>query len=474
MSKSLTVNAAFNVTYKGLNVIFPLVTSMYISRVLMPVGVGEVAYALSVAQYFLTFAALGLPDYGVREISRAREGGSLDKVFSELLLVNGVASVVSTAAYVALVVFAYGSSENFSIHLVFSIMIALNLFNIDWFYQGIEEYGYVAVRSVAVKAASLVLMFLFIRDSGDTFAYACLLCLGTVGNYLLNIFRLRRFVHFTFRGLEPRRHFKPALYLLTVAVAADLYGRLNTTLLGIFSGSEQVAYYSNGQSCLNACLQLLLAVTGVFLPRLSLLFKNDKEAFDRLVSKGLRILQYFGLPMVVFILFDGERVVSTLFGEAFAPAGNVVKLLSPLLLIKGVGDLMCYQVLLAANKERCFLPSRFAGTAVNLVVGIPLIMQLGACGGAIASVLSETAVNAPLFLVSLRQVSVKVGRKFVVSTGVSVIAMTGVLTVCKLVGLDALLGLVVELILSCTAYVVASCLTRNEVCLLVLNKVAKR
>ena len=474
MSKSLTANATFNVAYKVLNVIFPLFTSMYISRVLMPSGVGEVAYALSVAQYFVTFAALGLPSYGVREVSRARTEGTLDKVFSELLLVNAVASVVSAVAYIALVLFAYGSSGDLALHMVFVVMVVLNLFNIDWFYQGIEEYGYIAVRRIAVKAASLALMLVLVRDSGDTLVYACLLCMGTVGNYLLNVFRLRRFAHFTLKGIRPKRHVKPALYLLTVAVAADLYGRLNTTLLGIFSLDEQVGYYSNGQSCLNVCLQLLLAVTGVFLPRLSLLYKEDKSAFDDLVSKGLRILLYFGLPMVTFILFDAEDVVSILFGDAFAPAGEVVKLLSPLLVIKGVGDLMCFQVLLAANKERYFLPSRFAGAAVNLAFGIPLIMRLGSCGGAVASVLSEAAVNAPLFVVALKQVNVRVGGKFLGSTALSLAVMAGVLALVLLFGPGGLLGLAAEFVLSSFAYVVVSLSTRNEICLFVLRKLARR
>lgn len=474
MSKSLTTNATFNVVYSVLNVVFPLVTSMYISRVLMPAGVGDVAYALSVAQYFVTFAALGLPSYGVREVSRARSEGALDKVFSELFLINAAASLVSAVAYVALVFVAYGSSDDLALHLVFVVMVVLNLFNIDWFYKGIEEYGFIAVRSIAVKAGSLALMFLLVRDSGDTLVYAALLCLGTVGNYLLNIVRLRKFVHFTHKGLEVRHHVRPALYLLLVSVAADLYGRLNTTLLGIFSVSDQVGYFSNGQSCLNVCLQLLVAVTGVFLPRLSLLYREDKAAFDDLVGKGMRILLYFGAPMIVFILFAAKEIVVLLFGSAFAPAGDVVKILSPLLLIKGVGDLMCFQVLLAANKEKYFLPSRFAGAACNLVLGIPLIQSFGCYGGALASVISEFAVNAPLFTVALKQVRPTLGTKFLGSTVLSLVAMAAALGAGHLLGLSGLLGLAVEFLLSCSAFIVVSLVMRNEICSLVIRKLARR
>ena len=40
--KSLVKNSIFNMIYKGFTALFPLITTSYISRVLLPAGVGRV------------------------------------------------------------------------------------------------------------------------------------------------------------------------------------------------------------------------------------------------------------------------------------------------------------------------------------------------------------------------------------------------------------------------------------------------
>lgn len=73
MQKSLTKNSIYNIIYTLVNILFPFATSIYVSRILLTVGVGKVAAAQNIASYFVTLAALGLPSYGVREFAKIRE-----------------------------------------------------------------------------------------------------------------------------------------------------------------------------------------------------------------------------------------------------------------------------------------------------------------------------------------------------------------------------------------------------------------
>ena len=72
MSKhdGLFQNSVYNVIYKLLDALFPLVSAAYLGRVLMSDGVGKVAYAQNIVQYFVLAASLGIPNYGIREIAR--------------------------------------------------------------------------------------------------------------------------------------------------------------------------------------------------------------------------------------------------------------------------------------------------------------------------------------------------------------------------------------------------------------------
>ena len=49
-------NSAFNLGYRGFNVLYPLITTAYISRIFLADGVGEIAFAVNIVTYF-TLAA---------------------------------------------------------------------------------------------------------------------------------------------------------------------------------------------------------------------------------------------------------------------------------------------------------------------------------------------------------------------------------------------------------------------------------
>ena len=51
--KSLVKNYAFNVIYNLLNILFPIITTSYVSRILFADGVGKVAFANNIVSYFL-------------------------------------------------------------------------------------------------------------------------------------------------------------------------------------------------------------------------------------------------------------------------------------------------------------------------------------------------------------------------------------------------------------------------------------
>ena len=88
-NKSLLKNTIYNALYNGLNIIFPLITIPYLSRVLLADGLGIVNYSRNIVSWFLVFASLGIPRYGIREVARNRTNkDSLNKVFTELFVYN--------------------------------------------------------------------------------------------------------------------------------------------------------------------------------------------------------------------------------------------------------------------------------------------------------------------------------------------------------------------------------------------------
>jgi len=66
MKKSLTVNSIFNIIYKVVATIYPLIAVTYVSHILQASKMGIVAYAQNIATGFALIAALGIPTYGTK------------------------------------------------------------------------------------------------------------------------------------------------------------------------------------------------------------------------------------------------------------------------------------------------------------------------------------------------------------------------------------------------------------------------
>ena len=64
--KSLTVNAILNILRQCSNIIFPLITYPYITRVLGNENLGRYSFSDSVVQFFILFDSLGIPTYAIR------------------------------------------------------------------------------------------------------------------------------------------------------------------------------------------------------------------------------------------------------------------------------------------------------------------------------------------------------------------------------------------------------------------------
>ena len=71
--KSLGLNAFLNGIRSVLNLLFPLLTFPYVSRILGATGMGKYNFANSIVSYFLMIAALGINTYAVREGARIRD-----------------------------------------------------------------------------------------------------------------------------------------------------------------------------------------------------------------------------------------------------------------------------------------------------------------------------------------------------------------------------------------------------------------
>lgn len=463
---TLAKNSVFNVAYKLLNVLFPLIFSAYVARVLLAEGVGRVSYAQNIVQYFTIVAALGLPNYGTREIAKIRgRKTQLNQLFTELFSINALSTTVCVVAYYTLILCSSYFASDRLLYAVLGLNVLLNYLNVDWFYQGMEQYAYIAVRSFIIKLISLAAIFLFVRDESDYVIYGLIFSLALAGNYVLNIANLKKYdVRFDLSGLDIKRHVKPVAYLLCTAIVIELYTLLDTTMLGIMCPKEIVGYYTNSMRLVKVLITVITAMGGVLLPRLSVYrSQGDYEKCSEIVNKIFSIMLYLFLPCGIGIFLVADSIILVLFGADFQPAIQTIKIASLLIYALGFSNLFGTQVLLTYGCEKKLLLCTAIGAVINISMNLVLIPLYAQNGATVASVISETIVTVLTFAFARKYIHFNISKSFLISsiigTGVMSIAVMGVKTVVH----NELLSLCAAASLGAALYVVVTWVMKNDV-----------
>lgn len=469
-----SLNALYNVLYKLLNVLFPLVSIAIISRVLLPEGVGKVSSAQNIVTYFTFLAPLGISFYGIREVSKCKPE-ELDILFSELITINGISTIICTVCYYLLVTInPYFSGER-TLYYVTGISIFLNLFNVDWFYQGKEEYKYIAIRSTIVKVLMLFSIVVFVKNESDYIKYAFIVCLATAGNYFFNVFNLRKYkVKLIFSRIELRRHIRPLFILLASNLAVELYSLVDTTMLSVMCSPSVVGYYSNAMKLTKVAIFVITAIGGVTLPRIApFVERGDINSVESIVGKIVKIMMFFAIPAGVGMVAVSDKIVYVLFGDAFVEAVPTVCILSTLFYVLTLSNFLGTQVLVAFYRERDVLVASVFGAITNILLNFFLIAKWEQNGAAIASVISELVVACLTLFYTRRKINIRISMRYLFTVILSALSMGLCAIFVKNLISNNVISLIITMMLSVMVYFVANIILRNEIIVTIISSIRK-
>ena len=476
--KSLSLNSVFYLLYNALNVIFPFITGIYVAHILLPDAIGQVEAARNLAQYFVILSFLGIPTYGLREIAKARtDKDELNQLYSELIVINGISTLFFSLLYFILIASVPVYREEFFLYAITGIAIVLNLLNNSWLYEGLEEFKFTSVRNFIFKIVSFALLLLLVREKEDFFWYAAITVIGTAGNYLLNVIHSRKFVKFTFKGLNLKRHMKSIFFLVVVNLAIEIYTLVDVTMLGILSEDKNVAFYSYGQKIYRILLQVLNTFTMVLVPRISFYYKEQKfDEFNRLLTKTLKVILLLAVPVVVGIWFVSDYVICAIYGEAYISSAYVLKILSFILVISPVGYLLGSRIMLVTGHEKQMVIPVGVGAAVNIVCNAILIPLMQERGAAIASVVSELCVMAVYLLLGrkYRRLNYRSLSSSLWKEGAALLAMTAVLMGATFLPLGGLFVTAIQIVGAVGVYFLTLILTKEEIVASYFNQIISR
>lgn len=392
---SIKFNFIMNFIMTASSIIFPLITFPYVSRVLLPVGNGKIAFVSSVTAYFTLFASLGIPTYGIRVCAGARDDKEkLSKTVQEILFINLATMVITCSVYIVsifLIPELYEEKELFIIQIFGMIM---NVFAMNWLFSALEQYSYITICNLAVKTVSLILMFLLVKKPEDYVLYGGITIFASSASYLFNFIYTKHFIVWKKSGVyEFRKHLKPILIFFAMTAAISVYTNLDVIMLRFMKGNEEVGYYNTAIKVKSILVTLITSLGTVLLPRLSYYIKmNKRDDFYKTIVKAFNFVILIGIPLMVYFIIFAEESILLLAGSEYNSSVLPMMILMPTILLIGLSNITGIQILTPQNEERKVLYSILCGAGIDFILNMILIPQYESSGAAFATVMAEFVV----------------------------------------------------------------------------------
>ncbi|WP_374166337.1 flippase [Arcticibacter sp. MXS-1] len=421
---SLRKNVIYNFILTSSNVLFPLITFPYVARILSNDSYGRIAFIDAFTGYFLVLVSLGIPTYGVREISRVKDQPErYSKLAVELVSIQFVLSLIFSAIFLALTLWVPSLQQNVPLVRIACFIIVFTSFSMDWFYQGIENFGYVTKRSLFTKVLNVASILILVKANEDYYIYYLISVLTVVVNSSWNfIYFLRKYYHSFKEKLVLLGHLKPLLIFFTINVSVSVYAVLDTIILGLYTSPATVSLYSVPLKLVKMFWVLVNAAGVVFIPRVAALFaQKDEDAISSLIQKSNNIVFLLTIPFSVLCFFFPAEILFVVSGDKYLRSADALRILALAPLIIGYCSVLGSQYLLPTGQEKKVLTATVGGLIVSLAVNFSLIPYLGHIGAAVACILAESTVCLMVYRAAAKKAKIRLDRSLLALIGVSLI-----------------------------------------------------
>lgn len=311
------------------NYFLSLLVVPYETRVLGDVGYGVLGVAMAIMVYFQLFIDFGFLLSATEEVSRFRQDRQrLNVVLSAVTWCKLALCGLSLLILFVLCQFIGAWKGKFGFYSLFFIGTAINALLPDFLYRGLEKMSAITIRTVCIRAFSTLGIFLFLKSAEDVWVIPVLTAIGNLVAVFACFLDAKkrlgiRLCRVKLRDVWLRMKQSSVFFLSRFATTA--YSALNTVILDIVAptNSPVRGYYASSDKLMTTGKSALSPISDSLYPYM---VKNHDY---KLVKKVLLILEPLILVFCAVIFVFASKFCVLLFGEAFAPAGDVLRVMLP-------------------------------------------------------------------------------------------------------------------------------------------------
>lgn len=354
-------------------IVFPLLTLPYLTRVLSVDCYGIVAYVKAVMQYMQFTVDFGFMLSGTKDIVQSRNNKKkLEQEIGDILVARIILAIFALMVLILMIVALPILRSSVAYTLLSYTTVFLSVFLFDYYFRGIEKMQILTIRFVFMRGFATLLTIAFIKSDADILLIPIFDLMGSLLAVVLVVYELRKSsVSIKFTGLKATiGKLKNSFIYFISNMATTVFGALNTLLIGAFLPVMEVAYWS-------VCMQLIGGIQAMYNPITSGIYPNMiKTKSFSFIKKLLLIfipIVFIGSALSYFI---APYVLLIVGGKQYLAAQELFRCLLPILVFSFPAMVLGWPTLGAIDKAKQVTKTTVL-SAITQLVSLLLLLSIG-------------------------------------------------------------------------------------------------
>lgn len=387
-------NAKWIIVCKIAQSLIQFIVGLLSARYLGPSNYGLINYAASITAFFLPVMRLGLDSTLVREYSdKTERQGQLLGTSLLMNMASSIACIIGVTSFAA--VANRGETVTIIVCALYSTSMFFQAFEmLQYWFQAklLSKYSSLAMLSSYVVVSAYKIWLLTTGKSVYWFALSHAVEYGSTGILLLITYCMKGGQKISFSLVAAKELLSKSRHYIVAMLMVVVYGRTGNILLTLLCGESENGYLATAVTCTFIAGFVFDAIIDTARPVVLESKQHYQQEYEKNVSRVYCLTTWLSIAQSVFFTLFAGTVVKILYGDAYLPAVPVLRILCWQSAFSYMGYVRNIWIL-AEEKHQVLWKINLSGAIFNIAVNVILIPLWGACGAALASVMTQFFTN---------------------------------------------------------------------------------
>ena len=382
------------VVCKTIQSLTQLLIGMLTARYLGPDNYGLINYAKSVIAFAIPFMRLGLDITLTKELVDNPE--QQDQIMGTALVMEMVSSLVCLGAVTGFVsVFNHGEPQTIAVCVLYGISMFFQAVELiqHWFHSNLKSkypsvaalisYGIVSIIKIYLLASAKSVYWFAIVYSAEYGIVGLLLMVQYFG-------KEKRTLGFSFS--LAKKMFSRGKYYIWAALMVSMFQNTDHVMIKLMVGNDENGYYTAAITAVGVVQFVYMAIIDSVRVVILENKKTDELAYRRNLSGLYGLVTYMSVMQSIAFVVLANPIIRILYGSEYLDAVPILRLLVWYVAFSYMGVIRNIWIL-AEEKQSILWKINLMGALLNVLLNALLIPVWGACGAALASLITQIFTN---------------------------------------------------------------------------------